>query len=100
MPGGGVEVTVGEGVKVGIAVFVGEGMKVGVDDGDRVGVSVTVGVIEIEETSVADSATVSGSSSSSKKDAPHDTVTHNTNKTNIASGKNSFLSMNFSYLPG
>lgn len=86
----GVDVTVGEGVDVSVGVFVrGD---VGIRVGKRVGVSVAVGVIEAEDESVF------GSSSSSNKDAPHEPVTHKTNKTKIASGKNSFLSMDFSYL--
>lgn len=98
--GDGVGVTVGEGVKVGVAVFVGEGVKVGVDEDDRVGVAVTAGIVEVEETSDSESATASDSSSLSKKDVPNDPVTHNINKTKIASGKNSFLSTKFPYLLG
>ena len=89
--GVGVDVTVGEGVEVSVGVFVSR--DVGVRVGKRVAVSVGVGVIEAEDESV-----FGPSSSSSNKDTPHDPVTHKTNKTKIASGKNSFLNMGFSYL--
>jgi len=86
--GDGVGVTVGEGVGVGVSVAVAVGVRVG----KRVGVCVGV------EVNGADDDAVFGPSSSSSKDIPHDPVTHSTNKTNIASGKISFLNMSFSYL--
>ena len=85
--GDGVGVTVAEGVKVGVGVSVAVGVRVG----KRVGVFVGVGVGDDE----ADDEAVFGPSSSSNKDTPHDPVTHNTSKTKIASGKNSFFNMNF-----
>jgi|GEM_PF-2584702 len=90
----GVEVLLGDGVgvTVGEEVEVGVGVSVEVDVGVRVGVFVDVDVNE------ADDEAVFGSFSSNK-DTPHDPVTHNTSKTKIASGKISFLNMNFSYLP-
>lgn len=85
-----VGVLVGEevGVTVGKGVEVGVGVSVEVDVGVRVGVFVDVDVNEAEDEAVF-------GPSSSNKDTPHDPVTHNTSKTKIASGKISFLNMNF-----